>query len=94
MKIELVFFEGCPHVESTRNALRDSLEALGKPTSWIEWDLNSSDTPIELRPFPSPTVLINGTDVDGASAGSAALSCRASGAPSSARIIAALKAAN
>lgn len=77
-KIELVYFDGCPNAGRARANLASVLE----PGSWVEWNLAADDTPEHFRRFGSPTVLVDGMDITGADGGSAAMACRADGAPS------------
>lgn len=63
MKVELVFFAGCPHVEAAREAIRAALVAAGLPPRWREWNRDDSATPGHLRDYGSPTVLVNGRDI-------------------------------
>ena len=75
MRIELLFFEGCPHVPQTRERLRALLVEAQLPPTWTEHDLRASSSPDWVRAYGSPTVLVDGNDV-AAGAPSAALSCR------------------
>jgi mercuric ion transport protein len=94
MKIQLLYFEGCPNVEYARGALRDAMTAERIDLPIDEIDVESPDTPAAMRGWGSPTILIDGLDVTGA-ARSAAAACRlyANGAPSVAEIRARLAAA-
>jgi hypothetical protein len=85
--IELVFFEGCPNVDSARDNLRSALQSAGEDPTWTEWDLGVDSTPKHLTSHGSPTVLIDGRDVTGDSDGATALACRADGVPSTALIL-------
>lgn len=87
--IELVFIEGCPHVDRARANLRSALASAGGSATWTEWDVGSDATPDRYRRFGSPTVLVNGRDVTGAGR-SQAIACRVEGGPSVAAIVAAL----
>ena len=90
-RIELVFFDGCPHVALARAALR---EAIGSSAgwNWTEWNLDVDEVPMRLRSLPSPTVLIDGSPVgDTPLLPPAARACR-SIAPSASEIRAALDA--
>lgn len=89
--IDLIYFEGCPNVEAARTNLRAAVEAEDDAGGWKEWDLESSETPERFRGFGSPTVLVDGEDVTGVGEGSAAVACRADGAPSIDRIREALR---
>ncbi len=85
--IELIFFEGCPNVDQARDNLRSALESVDAHMTWTEWDLRSDSTPEGLRSYGSPTVLIDGRDVTGDSAGTGALACRVDGVPSAELIL-------
>jgi hypothetical protein len=64
MRIDLVFFEGCPHAAAARERLREALTSLDSSVRWNEWDTGDAATPEHLRGFSSPTVLVNGIDVE------------------------------
>ncbi len=65
MQIDLVYFDGCPHVASARERLRDALTSLSMPAHWTEWDTGAATTPEPLRGYASPTVLVDGIDIEG-----------------------------
>ena len=65
MNIELVYFTGCPHVETARKNLREACEALGLPAEWKEWNQNDQNIPQHLKVLGSPSVLVKNTDVAG-----------------------------
>ena len=88
LRIELIYFDGCPNASQARDNLREALEASNQAVTWLEWDLREESTPTDLRRFGSPTVLVDGEDVTGESVGAAALACRADGVPSVAAIAA------
>jgi hypothetical protein len=90
-KIELVFFDGCPHTEQARARLREAFSQVGLPAAWAECDALGEGTPDRYRHLPSPTVLVDGVDVTGGSAGGGA-SCAMSGGPTTVQIINALRA--
>lgn len=97
MKIQLLWFPGCPHADVARQELRAALAECGLPLSFEDIDLTSPAAPDALRGWGSPTILVEGRDVVGMP-GPAGASCRlyrhpddvARGAPSSAMIQAAL----
>jgi mercuric ion transport protein len=73
-EIRLLYFPGCPHVESARQALAEALGGFEEPPPIIEVDATAPNTPPELRSWGSPTILIDGVDVvEGVASGS---SCR------------------
>jgi hypothetical protein len=88
MQIDLVYFEGCPHVEAARVNLRRALA--GTALDWREWNLDAPETPERFRGLPSPTVLVAGEIVGGAVEGSGR-ACRVGGAPTIALIAGALE---
>lgn len=76
VKVQLLYFRGCPNVEEARRALRSALadSALGHVVV-EEVDVEAATTPPELRAWGSPTILVNGVDVGGEK-GPSGLSCR------------------
>lgn len=89
-RIELVYFEGCPHAQLARENIRKATEGSDVVVGWQEWDLDDEGTPERYRRHASPTVLVDGVDVTGAGRGPVAMACRADGAPSVEAIAAAL----
>jgi hypothetical protein len=87
--VDLVFFEGCPHVEEARNHIRTALQRTGAGPSWHEWDTSQSTTPSDLRGYGSPTVLVDGKDVSGTPPGNG-MRCVIGGAPAVDLIVEAL----
>ena len=84
-RVDLIFFEGCPHAARARENINAAFTAVGleaEHTTWSEWDLMSESTPEALKSHGSPTVLVDGVDVTGAGAGTQGMACRADGAPS------------
>jgi hypothetical protein len=88
--IELVYFDGCPHVESAREALREALALSGLPPRWSEWNQDDPAAPEHVHRYASPTILIEGRDVTGLLPGNNGKSCRADGVASAKIIHAAL----
>ncbi len=68
MKIELLYFPGCPHIEAARTQLRAALKQTRLTLEWSESEVT--------RGYGSPTILVNGVDVLGALPSSAGDSCR------------------
>lgn len=82
-RIDLVYFEGCPHVGPARQNLERALQ--GAPGTHVrrEWNLDADDVPDRFRRYGSPTILIEGVDVTGPGEGrTSARACRIGGAPS------------
>lgn len=64
MQVDLVYFEGCPHVTATRDRLAFALKSLSHPAEWREWNTSDATTPSHLLGYASPTVLVDGVDVE------------------------------
>jgi hypothetical protein len=89
--IELIYFDGCPNAEGARVNLGEALGALGLAAEWREWEQGDPQAPLYVKRHGSPTVLVNGRDVTGATVGVGGAACRADGAPSVDTISAALE---
>ena len=98
MKIELVYFEGCPNIDATRNNIKAALEKLGKEAKWDEWAHGDGNAPEYIMQYGSPTVLVCEKDVAGGPKDCCAPnSCRVyeeGGAPSVDAIIAMIEECN
>lgn len=78
MRIELLWWEGCPSTDEAR-ALLDSVLAERAIAADVEVVTVTSQEQAEALSFPgSPTIRIDGRDIDpdGAARGSPSLSCR------------------
>ena len=76
MRVQLLFFEGCPHVDPTRRVLRQALESAGLGEVAVEQiDVDAASTPVDFRDWGSPTILIDGVDLAG-ERGPSGRSCR------------------
>lgn len=89
-RVELVYFDGCPHADEARRRLTLALSSTGLETRWDEWDTGLPNTPERYRRFGSPTVLIDGTDIAGGVEGSG-MACVVGGAPATDVILTALR---
>ncbi len=87
--VELVYFTGCPNVETARANLKTALSTKGLPLEWLEWNQLDSEAPTRVKGLSSPTVLVHGQDVSN-SQPAIAMACRADGAPSVDEILDAL----
>lgn len=65
MKVQLVYFEGCPNVEAARLSLRDMLAKLRLAVPIELVCTTEVDTPPELKGWGSPTILVDGVDIGG-----------------------------
>jgi len=75
MKIQLLYFDGCPNLEPARAALREAVAAERIDAPIEEVDVESSDAPEWARGWGSPTILIDGAELTGATR-STGSSCR------------------
>lgn len=88
-EVALVFFTGCPHVQTARERLRSALKATGLPIEWTEWETSQVAAPTELRGFGSPAVFVDRLNVMGDKP-EMGMTCAVTGAPSLAILVAAL----
>ena len=75
-KVELIYDRDCPNVEAARQQLRRAFEQLGQSVQWDEWDRGDPSSPDHARHYGSPTILVDGKDVFGASPLEGADCCR------------------
>ncbi len=101
-KIHLLYFKGCPNSDKARENLMSALGQAGlERTGWLEnvsleeVDVNMASTTEEWKGFPSPTILVNGVNIEdgrtqapGTGAGG---SCRLGGAPTIQTLLKGLK---
>lgn len=73
--VELLYFLDCPNVPAAREQLRRAFEVIGAPPTWTEVDVSSDAAPAYARGYGSPSILVDGKDVTGATAGGGS-SCR------------------
>ncbi len=100
MLIELIYDPDCPNVPEARTQLLRAFAETGISPRWVEWRLDSAETPAYARAFGSPTLLVNGQDVVEQTSTFGNACCRLyadpsgtlQGAPSLERIVAALRA--
>ena len=92
MKIEVLYFDGCPHYLPTVDRLKTVLLREGLTTEITEIEVKDEPTAKALNFFGSPTIRVNGLDIESAS-GEPAFACRryAEGLPSEEMIRVALK---
>ena len=65
MRIELVYDPDCQNVELARRRLATILAELGCPRDWQEWERGAAETPARVENFTSPSIVVNGVDVEG-----------------------------
>ena len=65
-RIKLIYDRDCPNVEAARKVLEKALSLAHLPAEWQEWERSHPQSPEYVRGHGSPTILINGQDVDSA----------------------------
>ncbi len=97
MQIEILYFEGCPNHTPTVDLVKRVIADLGVPADVEEVEVTSPNEVERLRFLGSPTVLIDGVDIEPGARNRAdySYSCRmysgVSGLPSEDMLIAALQ---
>ena len=77
MKIELLYFEGCPHRNGAETLVRDVLAELGKEADVQLVAVPTEAAALKLRFLGSPTIRIDGQDIEpDADTGQYGLRCR------------------
>jgi len=77
MKIELIYFNGCPNINLARENIKKALADIGDKIKWDEWEQSDPNAPDYIRQYGSPTILVNGKDVVGSPSDTcSANSCR------------------
>ncbi len=64
MTIEILYFEGCPNYEPTLNRVKQILKDLGMKQKVLEVIITTPKMAESFRFLGSPTVLVNGLDVE------------------------------
>ncbi|EQA44189.1 hypothetical protein LEP1GSC050_2776 [Leptospira broomii serovar Hurstbridge str. 5399] len=71
MKIELIYETTCPNKEATKKLLQEILEEYRISANFLEINKDDPETPVYFKRFSSPTILIDGKDIDSGSGGNA-----------------------
>ena len=95
--VDFIYDPTCPNVAQARANLQAAFAQLGFEPRWLEWDTTDPTTPDEFREQPSPTIRVNGRDVDTNAPAASGRGCRiyvdgtvSSGVPSVALLVQAL----
>jgi len=62
--VEILHFDGCPHTEKTRGEVATVAEALGLEVEIKTTVVENPEDATRLRYLGSPTVRLNGVDID------------------------------
>jgi hypothetical protein len=78
MKIELLYFEGCPNHEPAIEVLREVLDSLGREDHIHEVEVRTQAEAEAIRFLGSPSIRINSSDIEpwARTATNFGLSCR------------------
>ena len=77
MRVELLWWEGCPSTEKTLEDLREAMTALGLDPSAVELrEVPTDEAAAEASFVGSPTIRIDGRDIQPPADEPAALTCR------------------
>lgn len=61
--VELIYDPDCPNIVAARRALLEAFGLAGQAAHWREWRRDDAQAPDYVRRFGSPTVLVDGRDV-------------------------------
>ena len=75
-QIEVLVFDGCPHAEEALELVRTVAARLVPDVEIERVDIESEEAAAKTRFFGSPTILVNGEDLESRTGPSAGLSCR------------------
>lgn len=67
MRIEILYFDGCPNHPPAVDRLRSVLAGEGLYVEVIEIEVRDESTAKELKFFGSPTIRVNGLDIEASS---------------------------
>lgn len=76
MRVELIYDTGCPNVAATRANLLQAFAAAQLEARWTEWERSSPASPAYVARFGSPSVLVDGLDVEGETPTESVTCCR------------------
>ncbi len=75
-RIEVLIFEGCPHCEEALELTRTVAARLVPGVAVVRVEIKSEEAATKTRFYGSPTILVDGEDVEGRTGPSTSLSCR------------------
>lgn len=64
MKIEILFFEGCPNYQGAVDLVRNTVEDLGLEAEIREIEINSPEDAHRLQFLGSPSIRVDGADIE------------------------------
>lgn len=76
VRVEVLVFDGCPHAEAAIELAHAVARRLGPGVTVERVDVNTPERAASVGFLGSPSIRVNGTDVDGTSAPAGGLCCR------------------
>ncbi|GIW77721.1 MAG: hypothetical protein KatS3mg104_2784 [Phycisphaerae bacterium] len=64
MKIDVLYFKGCPNHKPTVQRLKEVIHRMGVLAEVCEIEMTQNDDPVTMKFIGSPTVLVDGQDID------------------------------
>lgn len=64
MHIDILYFDGCPNHMPAMEVVRDVVQSLGIDATIREVEVRDAEEAARLKFFGSPTIQVNGQDVD------------------------------
>ena len=64
MRVELIYEKTCPNIQAARNLILDAFKELKTSASWHEWEISDDACPDYAHGYGSPTILIDGEDIN------------------------------
>lgn len=76
LRVEVLVFDGCPHGDAAVGLVRGVTERLAPGTLVDRIEIDSADKAVEVGFLGSPSVRVNGSDIEGRATTPEGLSCR------------------
>ena len=76
VRVEVLVFDGCPHAEAALHLAHAAAERLGPGITVERVDVDTPERAAELGFLGSPSIRVNGADIEGKTASSGRLCCR------------------
>ena len=64
MKIELLYFPGCPNYQEADALVKDALQRLAIPAEIAVYEVTTQEDAVRLQFLGSPTIRVDGLDID------------------------------
>lgn len=98
MKVQLLYFDGCPHWMVLEERLKEALDLIDDPSTTEYLQVETQDEAERLQFAGSPSIRLNGNDPFASPASATGLSCRVyatpdgpSGSPTLDQLVSALR---